>query len=104
MNVVDTGLAIRLLRLPHHLTVVVAVGDVVARETTIDSRYGRSWSINSVRLGGHYWWVVLIGTIGDIMSNLMAMEASLAVVSDLTSAILLSFAISLILISCLGLI
>ena len=104
MNVVDTGLAIRLLRLPHHLTVVVAVGDVVARETTIDSRYGRSWSINSVGLDRHCW-VVLIGTTGNVVPSLIAVEESLVVViSDLTSAVLLSFAISLILISCLRLI
>ena len=38
------------------------------------------------------------------MSSLMVVEAGLAVVSDLTSVVLLSFAISLILISCLGMI
>jgi hypothetical protein len=103
MNVVDTGSAIRLLRSPHHLTVVVAICVVVTRKTTINSRYYWSWSINSVRLGRHYWRVVFIRTIGDIVSYQMAMEASLVVVGDLTSDIPLSLAISLILISCLGL-
>jgi hypothetical protein len=102
MNVVNTGSAIRLLRLPHHLTiVVVAVDVVVVRETTIDSGYGRSCSINSVRLVGHCWWVILIGTIDDIVSDLMTVEASLAIVNDLTHAVLLSFAICLVLIICL---
>ena len=54
-------------------------------------------------LGGHCW-VVLIRTVGDVVSGLMAMKASLAIVSDLTSVVLLSLAISMILISCLGLI
>ena len=57
-----------------------------------------------MRLGGHCWWVVLIGIVGDVVSCLMTVEANLAVVSDLTSVVLLSFAISLILISCLGMI
>jgi hypothetical protein len=102
MNVVDMGSAIGLLRLLHHLAVGVGV-DVVARETTVDSRYCRSWSINSVRLGG-YCWVVLIRTVGDVVSSLMAMKACFAIVGDLTGAVLLSLAISLILISYLGLI
>jgi hypothetical protein len=103
MKVVDTGSAIRLLRLPHHLTIVVVGVFVLARESTIDSRHSRSWSINSVRLGGYCRRVVLIGTINNIVSSLMTMEASL-VVSDLTSVVVLSFAISLILIICLQLI
>jgi hypothetical protein len=48
--------------------------------------------------------IVLIGTIGDVVSSLMTVEASLVVVSDLTSVVVLSFAISLILIICLWLI
>ena len=104
MNLVDMGSAIGLLRLPHHLIVVVAVVIVVAWKTTIDSRHGRSWSINSVGLDRHCW-VVLIGTTGNVVPSLIAVEASLVVViSDLTSVVLLSFAISLIRISCLGLI
>ena len=96
---VDMGSTIGLLRLPHHLIVVVVAG-----KTTIDSRHSRSWSINSVGLDRHCW-VVLIGTTGNVVPSLIAVEASLAVViSDLTSAVLLSFSISLILISCLGLI
>jgi hypothetical protein len=85
-----------------HLAVVSGVS-VVARETPVGSRYCRSWSINSVALGGHCW-VVLIRTVGDVVSSLMAMKASFAIVSDLTSAVQLSLTISLILISCLGLI
>jgi hypothetical protein len=102
MNVVDTGSAIRLLRLLCHLAIVVAdIVIVVARETTIDFRYCRSWSINSGGLGGHCW-VVLLGIVGDEVSSLLTVEASPAVVvGDLTGAILLSLAISLILISCL---
>jgi hypothetical protein len=98
MNVVDTSSTIRLLRLLHHLAVVGGVG--VARETTVGSRHCRSWSTNSVGLGG-YCWVVLIRTVGDVVSSLMAMKACFAVVGDLTDAVLLGFAISLILISCL---
>jgi hypothetical protein len=91
-----------LLRLLHHLAVVGGVG-VVARETPVGSRHCMSWSINSVGLGGRCW-VVLIRTVGDVVSSLMAMKASFAVVSDLTSVVQLSLTISLILISCLGLI
>jgi hypothetical protein len=102
MNVVDTSLAIKLLRLLHHLAVVGGVG-VVARETTVGFRHCRSWSINSVGLGGHCW-VVLIRTVGDVVSSLMAMKACFAIAGDLTDAVLLGLAISMILISCLGLI
>jgi hypothetical protein len=102
MNLVDTSSAIRLLRLLHHLAVIGGVG-VVTRETTVDSRHCRSWSINSVRLGGHCW-VVLIGTVSDVVSNLMAMKTCFAIVGDLTDVVLLGLAISLILISCLELI
>jgi hypothetical protein len=91
-----------LLRLLHHLAVVGGVG-VVARKTMVGSRHCRSWSINSVGLGGHCW-IILIRTVGDVVSNLMAMKACFAIVGDLTDAILLGLAISLILISCLGLI
>ena len=55
-------------------------------------------------LGRHCCWVVLIEIVGDVVSSLMIVEASLAVVSDLTSVVLLSFAISLILISSVRLI
>jgi hypothetical protein len=102
MNVVNTSLAIGLLRLLHHLAVFGGVG-VVARKTMVGPRQCRSWSINSVGLGGHYW-IVLIRTIGDVVSSLMAMKACFAIVGDLTDAVLLGLAISLILISCLGLI
>jgi hypothetical protein len=91
-----------LLRLLHHLAVVGGVG-VVTRETTVGSRHCRSWSTNSVGLSG-YCWVVLIRTVSDVVSSLMAMKACFAIVGDLTDAILLGLAISLILISCLGLI
>jgi hypothetical protein len=91
-----------LLRLLHHLAVVGGVG-VVARKTMVGSRHCRFWSINSVGLGGHCW-IILIRTVGDVVSNLMAMKACFAIVGDLTDAILLGLAISLILISCLGLI
>ncbi len=100
---VDTSSAISLLRLLHHLVVVGGGGGVVARETPVGSRHCRSWSINSVGLGGHYR-VVLIRTIGDVVSSLMAMKACFAIVGALTDAVLLGLAISLILISCLGLI
>jgi hypothetical protein len=100
--VVDTSSAIRLLRLLHHLAVVVGVS-VVARETTVSSRHCRSWSINSVGLGG-YCRVVLIRIIGDVVSSLMTMKACFAIVGDLTDVVLLGLAISLILISYLGLI
>jgi hypothetical protein len=102
MNVVDTSSAIGLLRLLHHLVVVGGVG-VVARKTTVGSRYCRSWFINSVGLGGHCW-VVLIRIVGNVVSSLMAMKACFAIVGDLTDAVLLGLAISMILISCLGLI
>jgi hypothetical protein len=102
MNVVDTSSAIGLLRLLHHLAVVGGVG-VVARKTMVGSRHCRSWSINSVGLGGHCW-VVLIMTVGDVVSSLMAMKACFTIVGDLTDAVLLGLAISLILISCFGLI
>jgi hypothetical protein len=102
MNVVDTSSAIGLLRLLHHLAVVGGVG-VVARKTTVSSRRCRSWSINSVRLSGHCW-VILIRTVGDVVSSLIAVKACFVIVGDLTDAVLLGLAISLILISCLGLI
>jgi hypothetical protein len=95
----DTSSAIGLLRLLHHLAVV----GVVARKTTVGSRHCRSWSINSVGLGGYYW-VVLIRIVGDVVSSLMAMKACFAIVGDLTDVVLLGLAISLILISCFGLI
>jgi hypothetical protein len=104
MNMVDMGSTIRLLRLLHHLIIIVGDVVIVARETMIDSRPGRPWSINSVGLGGHCWWDVLIRPFGDLVSSLMVMKASLAVVSDLTSVVLLSLSICLILISCLRLI
>jgi hypothetical protein len=97
MNVVDTGSAIGLLRLLHHMAVVVGVG-VVARETKVNSRHCRSWSINSVGLCGHCW-VILIRIVGDVVSNLMAMKTCFAIVGDLTDAVLLSLTISLILIN-----
>jgi hypothetical protein len=97
--VVDTSSAIGLLRLLHHLA---AIG-VVVRKTTVGSRHCRSWSINSVGLGG-YCWVILIKTVGDVVSSLMAMKACFAIVGDLTDVVLLGLAISLILISCFGLI
>jgi hypothetical protein len=100
--VVDTSLAIRLSRLLHHLAVVGGVG-VIARETTVSSRHCRSWSINSVGLGG-YCWVGLIRIIGDVVSSLMTMKACFAIVGDLTDVVLLGLDISLILISCLRLI
>jgi hypothetical protein len=103
MNMVDMGSTIRLLRLLPHLIIVVGDVVIIARETTINSRPSRPWSINSVGLGGHCWWDVLIRIVGDLVSSLMAMKASLAVVSDLTSAVLLSLSICLILISYLGL-
>jgi hypothetical protein len=99
MNVVDTSSAIGLLRLLHHLDVGGGVG-VVARKTMVGSRHCRSWSINSVGLGGHCW-VVLIRTVGDVVSSLMAMKACFVIVGDLTDVVLLGLAISLILISCL---
>jgi predicted ABC-type sugar transport system permease subunit len=102
MNVVDKSSTIGLLRLLHHLAVVGGVGGV-ARKTTVGSRHCRSWSINSVGLCGHCW-VILIGTIDDVVSSLMAMKACFAIIGDLTDAVLLGLAISLILISCLGLI
>jgi hypothetical protein len=102
MNVVDTSSAIGLLRLLHHLAVVGGVG-VVVRKTTVGSRHCRSWSINSVGLG-ELCWVILIRTVGNVVSSLMAMKACFAIVGDLTDAVLLGLAISLILISCLGLI
>jgi hypothetical protein len=102
MNVVDTRSAIGLLRLLHHLAIVGGVGGV-ARKTTVGSRHCRSWSINSVGLGGHCW-VVLIRTVGDVVSSLMAMKAYFAIIGDLTDTVLLGLAIRLILISCLGLI
>ena len=55
-------------------------------------------------LSGYYWWVVLVGTVGNVVSSLMAIKASSDIVFDLTSAVLLSLVISLILIDCLGLI
>jgi hypothetical protein len=92
-----------LLRLLHHLVVVGGGGGVVARETPVGSRHCRSWSINSVGLGGHCW-VVLIRTVGDVVSSLMTMKSSFVVVGHLTDVVLLGLAISLILISYLGLI
>ena len=76
----------------------------VARENTVDSRHCRSWSINGVGLSGYCWWVVLVGTVGNVVSSLMAVKASSDIVCDLTSAVLLSLAIILILVGCLGLI
>ena len=100
---VDTGSTIGLLRLLHHLAIIVGVA-IVVRETMVDSRHYRSWSINSVGLSGHCWWVVLVGTVGDVVSSLMAIKASPNIVCDLTSVVLFSLTISLILIGCLGLI
>jgi hypothetical protein len=102
MNVVHMSSAIELLRLLHHLAIVGGVGGV-ARKTMVGSRHYGSWSINSVGLGGHYW-IVLIRTVGDVVSSLMAMKACFAIVGDLIDAVLLGLAISLILISYLGLI
>jgi len=103
MNMVDTGSTIGLLRLPHLLTIVVG-GVVVARETMVDSRHYRSWSINSVRLSGYYQLVVLVGTVSNVVSSLIVMKASFAIIRDLTNVVLLSLVISLILRGCIGLI
>jgi hypothetical protein len=100
--VVDTSSAIGLLSLLHHLAVVGGVG-VVARKTMVGSKPCRSRSINSVGLGGHYW-IVLIRTVGDVVSSLMAMKACFPIIGDLADAVFLGLAISLILISCLRLI
>jgi hypothetical protein len=84
--------------------IVVVVVVVVTGETAVDSRHDMSWSINSVGLDRYYCRLVLVRVVSNKVPSLMPVEASSAVVSDLTSAILLSFAISLILIGCLGLI
>jgi hypothetical protein len=102
MNVVDTSSAIGLLRLLHHLAVGGGVG-VVARKTMVGSRHCKSWSINSVGLGGHCW-IILIRIVDNVVSSLMAMKACFAIVGNLTDAVLLGLGISLILISCLRLI
>jgi len=100
---VDMGSTVGLLWLLQHLAIIVGIA-IVVRETTVDFRHYRSWSINCVGLSGYCWCVVLVGTVGNVVSSLMTIKASSDIVCDLTNVVMLSLTISLILIGCLGLI